>query len=157
MFWLGTPSPKLIDIGMTSCAPVGNLFFMSPDRRWITAVTEPPGGGIGGTYAVPVDGGDPRRICSGCKVMWAPDGKFLYLSVQKSSLAGPGKTRVVTLPPGEMLPKLPPLGMRALDEPALFPGSSLIERYAISPGPDPSVFAFVKTTMHRNLFRIPAP
>jgi Tol biopolymer transport system component len=136
---------------------VGNLFFMSPDRRWITAVTEPPGGGIGGTYGVPVDGGAPRRICSGCPVMWAPDGKFLYLGVQRSSLASPGKTRVVPLPPGEMLPKLPPLGMRALDDPAMFPGSSLIERYGISPGPDPSIFAFVKTTMHRNLFRIPAP
>jgi hypothetical protein len=47
--------------------------------------------------------------------------------------------------------------MRALDDPALFPGSSLIERYAISPGPDVSVFAYVKTTTHRDLFRIPVP
>jgi DNA-binding winged helix-turn-helix (wHTH) protein/Tol biopolymer transport system component len=134
---------------------VGNLFFMSPDRRWITAITEPPGGGIGGTYGVQVDGGGPRRICSGCPVMWAPDGKFLYLGVLRSSLTSPGKTRVVPLPPGGILPKLPLLGMRALDEPALFPGSSVIERFGISPGPDPSVFAYVKTTVHRNLFRIP--
>jgi Tol biopolymer transport system component len=35
---------------------VGNLYYMSPDRRWITAITEPPGGGIGGTYAIPVAG-----------------------------------------------------------------------------------------------------
>jgi Tol biopolymer transport system component len=136
---------------------VGNTFFMSPDRRWISVVTEPPAGGIGGTYAVPIAGGEPRRICSGCPVIWAPDAKFLYLGVQKPSLAGPGKTRVVPLPPGEMLPKLPPLGMTTPDNPDLFPGSHLIERYSISPGPDPSVFAYVKTTMHRNLFRVPLP
>ena len=88
-------------------------------------------------------------------VIWAPNGRFLYLGVQRSSLADPGKTRVIPLPPGEMLPKLPPLGMLALDDQALFPGSNLIDRYAISPGTDPSVFAYVKTTMQRNLFRIP--
>ncbi len=136
---------------------VGNLFFMSPDRHWITAVTEPPGGGIGGTYAVPVGGGDPRRICSGCPVIWGPDGKFLYLGVRRPSLTDRGKTRVVPLAPGEMLPKLPPLGLRALDDPDMLPGSYLIDGYSISPGHDPSVFAYVKTTMHRNLFRIPLP
>jgi hypothetical protein len=30
----------------------------------------------------------------------------------------------------------------------------LIERYGLAPGPDPAVFAYVKTSMHRNLFRI---
>src|SRR5262249_43578076 len=57
-------------------SPVGTLQFISPDRRWISAVTEPPGGGVGGTYAVPIDGGAPRRICA-CPAIWAPDGKFL--------------------------------------------------------------------------------
>ena len=87
--------------------------------------------------------------------MWAPDGKFLYCSVQKPSLTDPGKMRVIPLPPGEMLPKLPPLGMRGPDDPTLFPGSYLIDAYGISPSPDPSVYAYVKTTMHRNLFWIP--
>jgi len=62
---------------------------------------------------------------------------------------------VIPLPPGEMLPKLPPMGMLKLDDPSLFPGSSLIDTFAASPGADPSVFSYVKTTMHRNLFRIP--
>jgi hypothetical protein len=52
------------------------------------------------------------------------------------SLAGPGKTRVVPLPPGEMLPRLPPLGMRSPDEPALFPGSSFIEHSKLEMGRD---------------------
>lgn len=133
--------------------PIGNIRSMSPDRRWITTAGTMPNG-VGGTFAVPVAGGAPQRICS-CPVTWAPDGKFLYLFVQNPSRTDPGKTRVVPLQPGEMLPKLPPLGMRALDEPELFPASYLIDAYGISPSPDPSVYAYVKTTMHRNLFRIP--
>ncbi|HYR90794.1 MAG TPA: hypothetical protein VE422_42420, partial [Terriglobia bacterium] len=134
--------------------PVGNIISMSPDRRWITTVATMPNG-IGGTFAVPVAGGAPQRICSGCPLWWAPDGKFLYLFVQQPSLTDRGKTRVIPLQPGEMLPKLPPSGMRAPDDPKLFPGSYLIDEYGISPSPDPSVYAYVKTTMHRNLFRIP--
>src|SRR6266446_6291199 len=135
--------------------PVGNIFYMSTDRRWITTSTTMPNG-IGGTYAVPFDGGVPQRIC-GCTVMWAPDGKFLYVVVQTASLTGPRKTRVIPLPQGEMLPKLPPRGMGAADDPNLFPGSWLIDASSVSPSPDPSVYAYVKTTTHRNLFRIPLP
>ena len=134
--------------------PIGNLFFMSPDRRWITTVATMPDG-VGGTYAVPIAGGEPQRICSCLSVMWAPDGKFLYLSVQKPSLTDPGQTRVIPLAAGEMLPKLPSLGMLGPDDPNLFPGSHLVDAYGISPSADPSVYAYVKTTMHRNLFSIP--
>ena len=135
---------------------IGNVLFISTDRRWITVVGTMAGVG-GGTFAVPVGGGTPQRICSGCPVMWAPDGKFLYLPVEKPSLTdrSPGKTRVIPLQRGEMLPKLPPSGMRFPDDPKLFPGSYLIDAYGISPSSDPSVYAYVKTTMHRNLFRIP--
>jgi hypothetical protein len=134
---------------------VGNIIGMSPDQRWISAITNTPGGSRGGTFAIPVDGGAVRRICSGCFPVWAPDGKYLYLSVLQPSLADPGKTRVVPLPPDEMLPKLPPLGMIGIDDPQAFPGSRLVEGFRFTPGPDPSTFAYVKTTMHRNLFRIP--
>jgi hypothetical protein len=112
--------------------------------------------GLGGTYAVPVGGGAGRRICSGCPVMWSPDGRFLHLALNAPSLGGSGKTRVVPLPQGEMLPALPPHGLRSSeDDSTAFPGSSVIDDYGISPSPDPSVYAYVKTTMHRNLFRIP--
>ena len=33
--------------------------------------------------------------------------------------------------------------------------SRLIEHTAISPGPDPSTYVFIKTDLQRNLFRIP--
>jgi hypothetical protein len=144
--------------GRSKVAPydVGGLGYMSPGpaldhneydgARWHW-----------GHVCRAVGGGAQRRICSGCVVIWAPDGKFLYLGVERAAGANPGKVRVVPLPPGEMLPKLPPSGMVARDDPNLFPGSHLIDGFEISPGPDPSVFAYVKTTVHRNLFRIPIP
>jgi Tol biopolymer transport system component len=137
--------------------PIGNIEYISPDRRWITVIMITPGGSRGGTFAVPVAGGAPRRICPGCSASWAPDGKFLYLGVQPESRESPGKTVAIPLPAGEMLPDLPVLGFRGLDDPSAFPGSRLIDGYEISPGPDPSIFAYVKTTMHRNLFRITLP
>jgi Tol biopolymer transport system component len=134
--------------------PIGTLMFTSPDRHWITTVTTMPDG-IAGTYAVPVDGGTPQRICSGCPVMWAPDAQFLYLAVRGPGIGDPGKTRVVPLRAGKMLPRLPPLGIRNLEDSALLSDSFVIDAGGISPGPDPSVYAYVKTTMHRNLFQIP--
>ena len=134
--------------------PIGTLLSISPDRRWV-AVIATSADGLGGTYAVPLDGGPARRICSGCPVTWSPDGKFLHLGVVTPSQTNARRTRVVPIPPGEMLPSLPPFGMRGLDDPNAFPGSYLIDESGISPSPDPSVYAYVKTTMHRNLFRIP--
>jgi hypothetical protein len=67
------------------------------------------------------------------------------------------KTLAIPIPPGEALPNLPESGIRALDAEAAFPGSRVIEAWHISPGRDPPVFVYVKTTVHRNLFRIPLP
>jgi Tol biopolymer transport system component len=112
--------------------PIGNLFFMSPDRRWINTVGTMPDQG-GGPVAVPIEGGVPQRICSGCPVMWAPDGRFLYLSVQKPSLTDPGKTRVIPLETGKMLPILPREGMRAPDGSCLSSGGK-VQRVIIRRG-----------------------
>jgi hypothetical protein len=126
--------------------PVGLLYFMSPDRRWILNVATM--NGVGGTFAVPMDGGPPRRICSGCPVLWDADGRFMYVSVARSR-----KAKAIPLRNGEMIPPLPPTG-RA-EDPTIFPEARLIDEFFISPGRDPSVYAYVKTAVHRNLFRIP--
>ena len=44
-----------------------------------------------------------------------------------------------------------------LDDLAAFPGSRVIDGFRLSPGTDPSIYAYVRTTVHRNLFRIPLP
>jgi hypothetical protein len=131
--------------------PIGNIQTISADRRWVVAIT-PKLDAIGGvSMAVPIDGSPPRRICAGvCRVAWAPDGKFLYIALSNAD-----KTVAIPIPPGETFPNLPASGIRGFDDAAAFPNSRVIDGYDIAPGPDPSVVAYVKTTVHRNLFRIP--
>jgi hypothetical protein len=66
-----------------------------------------------------------------------------------------GKTFAIPVPPGETFPDLPASGIRGQADARTFPGSRVIEAWHIAPGPDPSIYAYVKTTVHRNLFRIP--
>ena len=139
---------------------IGNVEYISPDRKWITTISPTPEGSAatdGGTLAVPTDGGAPRWICRGCGLAtaWAPDGKFLYVSLRRESRGSPAKTVAISIPQGQTLPNLPPSGIQGLDLETAFPGAHVIEAWNISPGPEPSVFAYVKTTTHRNLFRIP--
>jgi len=134
--------------------PIAGLGAVSPDRRWVVAYVPVANGTP--AMAIPTGGGSSRRICSGSgRAEWAPDGRFLYVAVVPSSRTSAGKTVAIPVPPGESLPNLPASGIRGLDDAAAFPGSRVIEAWHISPGPDPSVFAYVKTTVHRNLFRIP--
>ena len=136
--------------------PIAGIQNTSPDGRWIVVVMPLLDGSTAATMAVPASGGAPRRICEDyCPVAWAPDGKFLYVGVERSSRTGPGKTLVLRIPAGEMLPRLPDSGIRGLDDGRELPGVRIIEAWDISPGQDPSIYAYVKTTVHRNLFRIP--
>ena len=79
---------------------------------------------------------------------WSPDGQFLYVTQPQ------GKTAAIPLRAGETLPRLPPSGLDGLDALAAFAGARLIEASPISPGPDPTVYAYVRAAVHRNLFRI---
>jgi DNA-binding winged helix-turn-helix (wHTH) protein/Tol biopolymer transport system component len=133
--------------------PIGSTVSISPDRRWVVTIGT-VSNGSGGAFAVPVLGGAPQRICSDCSLFWAPNGKFIYLFVQQPSRTDAGKTWVLPLKAGELLPK-PLSGIQDLNNPTLFPGAHVIDAYAIFPSQDPSVYAYVKNTMHRNLFRIP--
>jgi DNA-binding winged helix-turn-helix (wHTH) protein/Tol biopolymer transport system component len=135
--------------------PIGNVQTTSPDRRWVVSIMRPPHGDGGYSMAVPVDGGPPRQICtSGCTVNWSANGKFLYIGVERPSRTSTGKTAAIPIPAGGTFPNLPPSGIR-LEDALSIPGARAIFGFNISPGPDPSVFAYVKTTVHRNLFRIP--
>lgn len=136
--------------------PVSWVGRMSPDRRWIMVVAPILDGSQVASMAVPIGGSAPRRICVGvCPAAWAPNGKFLFVGVVSRSRTTPGKTLAIPVPPGEPLPKLPASGVSGPEDGGSLPGARLIDGWAIFPGPDPSVFAYTKTTAHRNLFRIP--
>ena len=128
--------------------PILDKFGVSPDGEW--ALAEAAGAGEDATLrmiAVPLHGGAPRRICRDCKAVWSLDGKFLYASIR-------GRTLAIPVPPGKSLPDFPASGI-SLAETEGLPGTRVIEHDAVSPGPDPSTYVFVKTDLQRNLYRIP--
>jgi DNA-binding winged helix-turn-helix (wHTH) protein/Tol biopolymer transport system component len=146
--------------------PIANVFSVSPDRRWFAALAPVRPGEPGiALMAVPTQGGPPRQICSGyCVARWAPDGRFLYVTVQHDAGFQSGQVVAIPVPPGESLPRLPDTGISSIQEAMKLAEGRVIETNAargnrgetdIAPGLDPSVFAYVKKTIHRNLFRIP--
>jgi hypothetical protein len=126
-------------------ATVVDKVGVSPDGKWVTASLAE-----GGTVAIPVDGGAPVKICAlRCLSTWSPDGRFFYLW-----RLGKRKTLAFPVPSGRSLPDLPAEGV---DPGAAIgpPGARIIENDSISPGRDPSTYVFIKTDLHRNLYRIP--
>jgi hypothetical protein len=123
--------------------PIQNIGRLSRDGEWVLAsVTE-------GQIAIPVHGGATRKIPGG---LWSLDGRFFYLQpLASNATASGGRTYVIPVPPGKVLPDLPALE----SDWAKLPGVQIIPHGAVSPGPDPSMYIFTRTELMRNLFRIP--
>jgi hypothetical protein len=64
-------------------------------------------------------------------------------------------TAAIPIPPGKTLPPLPPAAVHHPEEWAKVPGVKIVEHDNVAPGPDPSTYAYVKPSVHANLFRIP--
>lgn len=108
--------------------------------------------------AIPTDGGPIRCICASlCSPTWSPNGKFLYIPVEDQSRQAPGRNLAIPVGPGETLPDFPPNGIEPGSDANVIPGAQAIERAALVPGNDLSHFAYVNTTVRRNLYRISLP
>jgi serine/threonine protein kinase len=134
--------------------PILNKFGSSPDGNW-TLVWEPGTGGHATpiTAAISTTGDDSQRLCTEqpCRGRWSADGRFLYLAPSSQDF-----TLALPLPAGTSLPPLPTAGLpAAARDRAGLPGATLIDHEGAAPGPDPSKYAFVRTALQRNLFRIP--
>lgn len=71
---------------------------------------------------------------------------------------GGGKVVAIDLPPGKDLPALPPNGLNSIEDAKGLKVVAQIDTAAkviFAPGPGPSIYAYVRTTIQRNLFRIP--
>jgi DNA-binding winged helix-turn-helix (wHTH) protein/Tol biopolymer transport system component len=136
--------------------PISNIQGVSPGRRWVMAIAPHPDGSGPVVIAIPADGGPFRRMCeSYCAPVWSSNGKFLYLPVEAQSRTGPGRSLAIPVGPGETLPDFPPV--KPLAQASAVPGSLWIKRASLVPGRDPSHFAYVKTSVQRNLYRITLP
>ena len=128
-----------------------NFVGISPHGEWLLSGNYP-------VVARPLQGGPAIRVCNFCGVGWGPDGKVLYLRFRDIGEMGGGKVVVIDLPPGEDLPPLPPNGLNSIEDTKGLRVIAEIDtagKVIFAPGPDPSTYAYVRTTIQRNLFRIP--
>jgi Tol biopolymer transport system component len=133
--------------------PISTVMSSSPGGRWLVVMA--PGSDSAGidTIAIPASGDVARLIGRGrLPLTWAPDGRFVCIGVEQNS----SQSVVIPVSPGE-LPAVSADGIRSLEEAAGIRGARLVNGFDISLGPDPSTFAYVKTSIHRNLFRISLP
>ncbi len=134
-----------------------NFDNVSPDRRFVSVTAEVPHVTPPPTLVVPLDGRPPIQICNMlCSPTWSPDGRYLYLQIpDKSGQNSNVRTAAIPIPPGETLPRLPPQAVRDPNEWAKVPGVKILEQTYIAPSLTPSTYAYIKPSMHANLFRIP--
>jgi DNA-binding winged helix-turn-helix (wHTH) protein/Tol biopolymer transport system component len=139
--------------------PIGEFQSVSPGRRWATVETpRAPDTSLPAIVAVPLAEGVPQRICAPlCLTRWSTDGKFLFVSVEESSRTSPGRSLAIPVGPGESLPDLPVGGIPPMAEPRVVQGAESVGRGELVPGKDPEHYAWVNTTVHRNLYQISLP
>jgi DNA-binding winged helix-turn-helix (wHTH) protein/Tol biopolymer transport system component len=139
--------------------PISDFQGISPGRRWATVgVLRSARDNSAGVMIAPVDGGPLRRVCVGyCQPKWSIDGRLLFIPVEDASRTSPGRSLAVPVGPGETLPDLPAAGIPAGAEPGVVRGAQSVGRAGLVPGRDPEHYAWVNTTVHRNLYRISIP
>jgi hypothetical protein len=114
----------------------------------------------GALVVYPAGEGSPRRLCDRCSPPWgtepqpfffgwAPNGEFVYWNFTNATYAIP-------LQSGRLLPGIPAGGVQSKEGVAAIPGARLISEQDRSvPGPNPSIYAFVKVSTQRNIYRVP--
>jgi hypothetical protein len=141
--------------------PISEIYSVSPDGKWVAGFGPIPGKETGSfVYAYSTTGRAPVPVCTPvCIYRWAPDGKFLYVSIPVGfmSLGAVGHTYVLPTQPGSMLPDLPAGGFKSEADIAAIPGVRVIDAADMDPGPSPEVYVFSREVVQRNLYRIPIP
>jgi Tol biopolymer transport system component/predicted Ser/Thr protein kinase len=149
----GSDLRKVIDV------PALLPFAVSPDGRWVSVQDSQAFGAI---VLYPLGGGPPLHVCALCarpqgtdwippSLTWTLDGKFVYVRFAGSLYA-------IALGRGQRLPVVPEGGFPSKEAIADLPGARLVtESPDVYPGPDPSIYTFLKVSTQRNLYRVPVP
>jgi DNA-binding winged helix-turn-helix (wHTH) protein/Tol biopolymer transport system component len=130
---------------------IQNFVGFSPHGEWVLWNNYP-------VMARRLQGGPAIRVCNFCGLAWGPDGKVLYLRFRDIGEMGGGTVIATDLPPGKDLPPLPPAGMNSVDDARSLKIAAKIDmsdKVIFAPGPNPSIYAYTRTTVQRNLFQIP--
>ena len=133
---------------------------ISPDRRVLIIGDELFGSPVRepGMAALSLDSGRVQKLSAKYvnSLAWSPDGRYFYLEIKPASREDPaGKTAAIRVPAGQTLPAFPPETVQDVSAWAKVPGVKIIDRAGIAPGLNPDTYAYIKPSIHANLFRIP--
>jgi Tol biopolymer transport system component len=157
--------------GRTKVFPQPIVFFrgISPDGKWavVNAPVQSEERSVG-TWILPLAGGSARQICHACNLVWSLDGKSLLIAFPSWDVWGTTSGHpklpigsVIEIPwrPELSVESLIARGLQAADTAARLPGARVIQGLDadgfFAPGQSGSVYAFTKSTVHRNIYRIP--
>jgi eukaryotic-like serine/threonine-protein kinase len=130
---------------------------VSPDGAWVSCAG--CDAGKNSMYST-TSGRAPLPILPSAetaRLRWSADGQDVFVSIQygQASAFGTGRTYVLPLAAGSVLPRMPSGGFGAESEIAAEPGVEAIPYGDVAPGPTASVYAYSRETTTRNLYRIP--
>jgi serine/threonine protein kinase len=139
-------------------SPIVFFHAPSPDGAWVVAMVQPADRREGNiaTIAFPTSGGEPVRLCDSCIVDWAPGGRSLVLRFTAASPVGQGRTFMVTLEPGMMLPRWPAEGLRSREDINTLGIVREIQGSSYPSGTG-STYVVERSTTQRNIHRVPLP
>jgi len=145
--------------GRKRIATVSTFWFGTspPDGQWLSVSTPQSLSIYSTTGQAPIQVFPGTMMAS--RMRWSADGLRLYLSFQtgETSSFAFGRTYVIPLSGGAPLPQMPAGGFRTEAELAAIQGVQILPHGDVAPGPTPEVYAFSRTTITRNLYRIPVP
>jgi len=129
--------------------PVANFGGISPHGDlWMLNFNQAPD--------VATPDGSIIPVCRSCGSTWSAGGKYLYLRFRGSGEMGGGEAIAIELTHGKQLPDLPRSGYSSVQEvKGVAAKIDMAGKTIFAPSPDPSVYAYVKATVQRNLFSIP--
>ena len=136
--------------------PILGLERVSPDGKWAAVWGALPDvESSAGILLYPTDGRKPIKLCTHCRVTWASSAQNIYLSFERM----PGeKGRTFVIPFQGSLPEIfTTKGVNTAEDLKDIPGLRTIENAEVAPGPDAETYAFRKTSVHRNIYRVPLP
>jgi eukaryotic-like serine/threonine-protein kinase len=140
-------------------APIMYFSSVSPDGAWLVATVAVTGDDSSiAVVAFAASTGKPVPVCVSCAVDWTPGPgtkSFVVRFGSDDQTSFGGETFVIALKPGQMLPALPAEGIRS--ESTLtkdIPGFREIPGF-VYPSENTSVYAEVRGTIRRNIFRVP--
>jgi eukaryotic-like serine/threonine-protein kinase len=96
-----------------------------------------------------------QPVCKDAIAYWSDDGRSFVVVGGFGKAATHAPSYIVSLAPGRGLPELPAEGLSNFTQMAGLPHTREVPERLIGPGRSPDTYAYVKTAVQRNLYRIP--